>query len=273
MLDAVDLAKSRFVKFIATKLYVGRLLHGAPCLRALCEAEVQSMRTFGLRNPICLIPNGVDFKPVVGVAAPWKDRLPRGAKILLYIGRIHPKKGISFLLDGWARARKESAASSDWHLVIAGWEQYGHEGQLKAQSKALGLDANVHFIGPQFGNGKAAAFANADALVLPSTSEGLPTVVLEAWTSGLPVVITPQCNIPEGVKAGAALEIATEAGDIARGLSTLFSMTADQRREMGDKGRQLVGDKFAWPRIATEMKRVYDWMLGGGTPPDCVRRN
>ena len=201
---------------------------------------------------------------------PWSGAVAPGCKVLLYLGRLTRKKGVHFLLDGWARALRAGPVGRDWRLVIAGWSQYGYEAELKAQAAALGLDSTVCFPGPQFGQAKAAAFAHASAFALPSTSEGLPTVVLEAWASGLPVLMTPQCNIPEGFAAAAALRVETRAEDLARGLQELFSMTDAERREMGAKGHRLVSEKFTWPKVAREMKAVYEWLLGGGSPPACV---
>ena len=82
MLDHVDLAKSRFVKFVAKQLYVDRLLHNAHCIRCLCQSEAESARAFGLRNPLCVIPNGIDFAPSKDAAPPWNGAVPPESKVL-----------------------------------------------------------------------------------------------------------------------------------------------------------------------------------------------
>jgi poly(glycerol-phosphate) alpha-glucosyltransferase len=271
MLDPTDLAKSRFVKFVAKQLYINRLLHGARCISCLSESEAESARAFGLRNPICLVSIGVDLGPSTDADPPWGDAVPSGAKVLLYLGRLNRKKGVHLLLDGWARALRAGPPCEGWHLVIAGWDQQGCEAQLRAQANALGIGGTVCFAGPQFGQAKVAAFSHASAFALPSTSEGLPSVVLEAWASGLPVLMTPQCNIPEGFAAAAALRVETRADDIARALRELCSMTDGERREMGAKGHRLVREQFTWPKAAEKMRSVYEWLLGGGAPPPCVR--
>jgi len=270
MVDPPGLAKSRLVKFIAKQLYVNRLLHGAPCIHVLGETEVQSARAFGLRNPLCVIPNGVDLAPTCEGPAPWDGRLPPRSKVLLYIGRIFPDKGIPFLLDGWAQARRAKEAGREWRLVIAGWDQEGHEAELKAQALALGIDADTCFAGPLFGPAKTAALSCASAFVLPSKHEAMPSAVLEAWASGLPVIMTAACNIPAGFSTGAALRVEPDGSSIARGLLELFSMDDAQRQAMGTKGRKLVEERYRWPIIAAQMKAVYEWMLGGGNPPVCL---
>jgi poly(glycerol-phosphate) alpha-glucosyltransferase len=132
------------------------------------------------------------------------------------------------------------------------------------------LNESVHFLGPQFGELKAACFQAAAAFILPSVSEGLPMTVLEAWAHGLPVLMTPQCNLPYGFQAGAALRIEPEAASIAEGLGLLFQMSDSERSGMGARGLALVKERYHWPTVAAQMVAVYTWVLGAGPAPDCL---
>ncbi len=89
--------------------------------------------------------------------------------------------------------------------------------------------------------------------------------VLEAWAYGLPVVMTPECNLPEGFACQAALEIQNaEKGNAKReGLRALLDMSDSDRIEMGKRGRRLVEEKFTWPKVAAQMKSLYEEILGG----------
>ena len=129
----------------------------------------------------------------------------------------------------------------------------------------------MHFVGPQFGEAKHASYWAADAFVLPSFSEGLPLTVLEAWSCCLPVLMTPQCNLPEGFAASAAIRIAPEVVSIASGLSELLRMNDSERALMGARGYELVKTRFTWPTIAREMLAVYRWVLGQGEKPRCIQ--
>jgi poly(glycerol-phosphate) alpha-glucosyltransferase len=210
-----------------------------------------------------------------------------GKKWLLFLGRIHPKKGLVGLLRAWAGIQNQKSGiqnAKEWQLVIAGWEQGGHEGELIELCSELGLavvqrskhvpcsataqvaaGADVVFYGPAFGEEKEQLLRRADAFVLPSLSEGLPMSVLEAWAYGLPVVMTPECNLPEGFASQAALEIRNgKMGDSKwDGLRQMLDMSDSDRIEMGRRGRRLVEEKFTWPKVAAQMKALYEEILGG----------
>jgi poly(glycerol-phosphate) alpha-glucosyltransferase len=132
-------------------------------------------------------------------------------------------------------------------------------------------DPTVIFNGPAFGDAKDALLRRADAFILPSFSEGLPMAVLEAWAYGLPVLMTDQCNLPEGFANDAAIRIGTDAESIAEGMRSLLRSPTSDLRSLGRNGRLLVERQFTWPRVAAQMKEVYEWVLGGGTRPGCVR--
>jgi poly(glycerol-phosphate) alpha-glucosyltransferase len=270
MLDPWAAKNSRWKKRFAGALYENRHLRGAACLHALNQAEADAFRAYGLRNPVCVIPNGVETpasRPTV--PAPWEDRLPKDARVLFYIGRLHPKKGLRALLQGWSTVQRD-AKRSGWQLVIAGWDQDGHEQELRALASTLGLNESAHFVGPQFGELKAACFHAAGAFILPSVSEGLPMTVLEAWAYGLPVLMTPRCNLPEGQTAHAALVMEPDADSIAQALRRLFSMSEAERESTGARGRRLVEERYLWSEIAQKMAAVYDWVLGTGPRPGCI---
>ena len=300
MLDPWALENSRWKKVVASVLFENANLHHAACLHALCKAEATSFRAYGLRNPICVIPNGIDL-PGTGNARftlgnpPWHHLVEPGRKVLLYLGRIHPKKGLVNLLRAWAAVQRSMVPThkqSEWVLAIAGWDQSGHEAELKRLASELLLSfadvreqrsdnlgeskgnkiasPSVLFLGPQFNEAKAACYANCDTFILPSFSEGLPMTILEAWSHGKPLLMTSECNLPEGFVSGSALRITTDVEDIKRGICTRLEMSDADAQAMGQRGFQLVSQRFVWPEIAHQMRSVYEWVLGGGPKPDCI---
>ncbi len=268
MLDPWALRQSRWKKRMAWSFYEKAHLAGATCLHALCSAEVEAIRAVGLRNPVCVIPVGVELPVGLPGVAPWSGQIPPGEKVLFYFGRLHPKKGLKELLAGWTAAAGSPAPA--WHLVIAGWDQIGYEPELRAVLAGRPAAGRVHFLGGLSEPNKAAAFAQADAFVLPSFSEGLPMVVLEAWANAKPALITPQCNLPIGYQRGAAIQIQPDPASITSGLHTLFAMSEIERQAMGQRGRALIEERFLWPQVAAEFQAVYAWISGRGNKPSCL---
>jgi glycosyltransferase involved in cell wall biosynthesis len=275
MLDSWAVHNSAWKKRLAGLLYENAHLSAAACLHALCASEYESIRSYGLQNPVAIIPNGVDLPSETSRSGQpdWNNLFPGESQVLLFIGRIHPKKGLKHLLYAWARVKQESSSGGKpWRLVIAGWPEEAHQKELERLCVTLGIGDDVRFVGPQFDNQKAASLARADAFILPSISEGLPMAVLEAWSYRLPVLMTPQCNLPEGFVAEAAINMSPDVASIAVALKTLFDMADVARRDMGERGRKLVENRFTWSSVASSMHSVYSWVLGRGPMPACVLR-
>jgi glycosyltransferase involved in cell wall biosynthesis len=273
MLDSWAWRISPLKKQAAMVLYERKNLRTAACIHALCESEYRSIRACGLNNPVCVIPNGVDVP--AGAAQrrpPWEPVMAAEEKVVLFLGRVHPKKGLENVVRAWHRLRTQEAALLDrWHLVIAGWSQLGHVDRLRELALRLARQEDIMFLGPLYGDDKAAALQHAQAFLLPSFSEGLPLAVLEAWAHGLPVVMTEECNLPEGFAAGAAIRVRPVAESVAAGLKELLSLPEKERVAMGRRGRAIVMSRFTWPKIAAQMVEVYRWVAGTGPPPPCVR--
>ncbi len=271
MLEPWALKNSRLKKFVAARLFEdGNLMHAA-CLHALCVPEARNFRHYGLKNPIAVIPNGVDLEPFKNLPEgdPTGDRFPqlKGRKRILFLSRIHPKKGLPNLLQAW---RKLCSTFPAWHLTIAGPDELGHEQELKALAVTLGLEKNVSFLGPLYGPEKIAALAGSDLFVLPSFSEGFSMAILEAAAAGLPVLLTKECNFTELATANAAVEVSPAVASVEAGLRRLLEMTDTERTALGKRGRALVEGSYTWPAVARQMLSVYEWLLHGGPKPACL---
>jgi glycosyltransferase involved in cell wall biosynthesis len=273
MLDPWALRNSRSRKAVAAVLFENRHLRTASCIRALCASEVEAVKGYGLRNPVALIPNGVDLPGLEEtVVAPWNEveGFP-GAKVLLSLGRIHPKKNLLALLQAWKGAQQsQPLIMADWRLVIGGWNEGSYCAQLREYIEESELERSVWLAGPLFGRERHAAYRNASGFVIPSLSEGLPMVVLEAWSYALPVIMTPACNLPEGFVAGAAIQTGETPAEISVALQQLANLPDKKRLATGQLGRALCADKFSWQAIAPMMEAVFRWILAGGSRPECI---
>lgn len=267
MLDPWQLTQSVFKKKLALWLYENSHLKNAACIHALCKDEFVAMRSFGLKNPIAIIPNGV-YLPDANVTPSRTVQANAQRKTLLFLSRIHVKKGLDNLIKAWALTKPDT---HNWRLVIAGETKDSvYMQSLKDMAGKLNVGDTIEFVGGQFGKQKNQAFIDADAFTLPSFSEGLPMAVLEAWSYKLPAVITPFCNLPEGFEADAAIQIDVTAESIAEGIKQLVGMTDEERTVMGENGYNLVKDKFTWEQIAKSTLKLYEWVVGKVEMPDFV---
>ena len=266
MLDPWPLSHRRWRKALAGLLYERSHLRHAACLLALSPNELKSIRAYGMTNPVAVIPTGIDLpdvSPTVRIASPTRT--------LLYLGRLHPVKGLVNLLRGWhALQCAEGRRHDEWTLVLAGWDDGGHGRELKAMSRELKIENSVQFVGPKFGEDKHQLLSRSHAYVLPSLSEGLPVSALEAFAYGLPVLMTPQCGLPQAVEMGAAIQISATPDGIAKGLCQLLSLDDEARASIGSRGRQFVQKQFSWATVTSQLDSVYSWLMNGGQRPECV---
>jgi poly(glycerol-phosphate) alpha-glucosyltransferase len=268
MLEAWALRRSSWKKRLAALLYENRTIHGARTLHALCEAEISSIRSFGYRGPVCVIPNGVTLPATMSLPRTCADS---EALQLLFLGRIDQKKGLHLLLPAMARAlSKHPEMARRWQLHIAGFGDASYETSLRDLTNSLGMSERVRFLGPVFGAAKEEVLTRADAFALPSYSEGLPMAILEAAAHALPILCTAECNLPEVFIAGAGCKLSLDIDEMANELAAFFRLDARQRQDIGQAARGLVETRYQWDSVAAQFESLYAWIVDAGPRPSCV---
>lgn len=250
-------------KRIAWYLYQRRDLKWARLLHATSRPEAEEFRRLGFRQPIAVVPNGVETPPKV---APKAGQSKTGSRTVLFLGRIHPVKGLLDLVHAWAALRPVG-----WRVIIAGSEDPAHRQQLDAAIRDLRLNSAFSFTGRVEGETKWELYRQADLFVLPSYSENFGIVVAEALSCGVPVITTrgtPWGNLLAH-RCGWWTEIGSEP--LAAALQEACSLSDGVRCEMGTRGRELVERNHSWRAVAQQMASVYQWMLEEGERPDSVR--
>ena len=184
MLEPWALGQKPLKKRLALALFQRRDLESARAFVATSEMECEGLRRFGLKQPVAVIPNGVDFDDAAASDLGGARRQD-GERIALFLSRVHPKKGVLELVQAWGQV-----APAGWRLRIAGPDEGGHWGQVERLVRQLGLGARVEYLGPVEGARKAALYREADLFVLPTFSENFGVVVAEALAHGLPVITT-----------------------------------------------------------------------------------
>jgi glycosyltransferase involved in cell wall biosynthesis len=254
MFEPYVLKRSRWKKQLVHQLFEDANISHARLWRALTAAEADQIRAFAPKAAIVVAPNGLKLdeygRPQDGTAAiqtPLVPNFVKTKKRILFLGRIHPKKGLDLLVQAWSAL---GALRKGWELVIAGPDEINHRSQVQKLACSLGIEREIVFTGAVAGSTKTALLYSADIFVLPSYSEGLPMSLLEAMACEVPVVATYACNCRDVFAEGAGWGCDPTAESVAAALTAAMQGSESERRQRGCLGRQLVQRAYSWDQIA-----------------------
>jgi glycosyltransferase involved in cell wall biosynthesis len=178
----------------------------------------------------------------------WMKR--KRPKRLLFLSRIHAKKGLDLLVPAWGKLTKEFP---DWELLIVGPDEGGYQAIVEKMIVEAGCGVTCWIHPAVSGAEKHALLRTADLFVLPSYSEGFPMAVLEAAAHRIPVVQTDECNFPELTAAGGAWECRPDRDAVEAALRMALTAEDAERAEKGLRGRELVEKSYCWDQIASQI--------------------
>lgn len=297
MLEAWSLGRSRFRKSVAWWLFENKNLQSAAMFHATAASEAESIRVAvkRLRDentkrqrwdgaklaewkgevPIVVAPNGVDLPDLArrpGRQA-LEDRFPqlKNRRWVVFMSRLHPKKGVDVLLRAWAR--QKDVASGSWRvksmqteapvtqllphrnpvLVLAGSDLIGYRKYVERMVKELGLEDSVVITGELQGEAKDCVLANAEVFVLPSHSENFGIVVAEAMSWGRPVISSTGTPWKEVEDVGAGWWVQPEEKELTQILHEALAKRQEELDAMGAKGRALVAERYTWAAPAERL--------------------
>lgn len=235
------------------------------CFHATAESEYEDIRRLGFHQPVAIVPNGIDMPTIVAE--------PEGtSRTLLFLGRLHPVKGLDMLLPAW---RAVETTFPDWRLDIVGSDlgHYGVSGYLrKLRQQAQELDLKrIEFLGELRGPEKMKAYQQADLFVLPTYSENFGLTVAEALAAGTPAIVTNGAPWAELDAYGAGWSIEIGVDPLIDCLRNALAQPRCALRNMGKAGQVWMNSEFSWGSIGQRMTRTYEWLLDHGSRPDCVR--
>lgn len=235
-------------------------LASASCFHATAVSEYKDIRRLGFRQPVALIPNGIDIPDL-------PPKKTGDFRTLLFLGRLHPKKGLDILLPAWQAVQDRFP---DWRLVIAGSDvdYYGKSGYLEKLhllAQNLGLE-RVEFVGNLYGIEKTQAYRDADLFILPTYSENFGMTVAESLAVGTPAIVSKGAPW-EGLatqQAGWWIDIGLDP--LVACLEEALARSPDNLAQMGLRGRGWMEVEFSWERIGAQMAETYRWLLDKSLP-------
>ncbi|MFT5738665.1 MAG: glycosyltransferase involved in cell wall biosynthesis, partial [Maribacter sp.] len=247
MLEPWILADKPWKKKLGLLLYQQKAISKANYLLATAQMEQENILKLGFSNPISIIPNGIDLTEINKLKEIY------GTKKVVFLSRIHPKKGIELLLEAW-----RTSDTGDWTLEIAGNGEATYIETLRRNARDL---ENVAFVGPQYGEAKWNLLRSADLMVLPTHSENFGIVVAEALALGVPVITTqgtPWEDL-ETYECGFWIELSVV--NLKQSLEQLMQLSEGQIKTMGENGQRLVKNKYDIKAVAKDMRELYQKIL------------
>ena len=269
MLEPWALSYKAWKKRLFYALFEKPALNCANAIQMLASTEAEQVKLLGIKSPLAVVPNGIHHQDFAQLSEPelLYQQFPhtRNKKLILFLGRIDPKKGLDLLAKAFGKVYGQFPQT---HLIVAGPDNIDFLPTAKNYfAEANCLDA-VTFTGMLTGELKYAALAAASIYVAPSYSEGFSMSVLEGMASGLAAVITTGCNFPEAAQAGAAHVVNIDAEEIATALKNCLQHP-EQTKAMGDRARKFIFEQYTWECIAVKLLDIYSAILQQKPIPVC----
>lgn len=260
MLEPWALSYKAWKKRLYYTLLEKPALQQASAIHVLANSEANNVKSLGFKHPV-VVPNGIHRQEFETLPDPevFYQQFPstRNKTLILFLGRIDPKKGLDLLAPAFAKVHDQFPQT---HLVVAGPDSIGFLTTARSYFVQAGCLDAVTFTGMLTGSLKHAALAAASLYVAPSYSEGFSMSVLEGMASGLPCIITNGCNFPEAAAAQVAHVVNIDASAIANALIQCLS-NPQQAKAMGDRAREFIFQNYTWEQAAKNMIQVYQAII------------
>lgn len=247
MLEPWIMAHNPLKKKTALFLYQKKAIQAAVYLHATAQMEAQNIQALGFTKPICIIPNGIDLTDVKEIKKEY------GTRRMVFLSRIHPKKGIELLLEAWRNSN-----TNGWILEIAGNGDENYIIDLNQSAQDL---PNVHFVGAKYGEAKWNFLRSADVMVLPTYSENFGIVVAEALAVGVPVITTQDTPWEDLEIHQCGWWIHLSISNLEKAIANVTRTSPEVLKTMGNQGRSLVSEKYEIKAVTHKIIDLYQKVL------------
>ncbi len=239
-------------KLPALFLYQRRAIKTADILVSTAESETETLRKYRTPGKIKMVRLGIDVHSIK-LRDTWEVQ-----KKILFLSRVHEKKGIEFLLSAAAQIHDQL---SGYQIIIAGEGDPGYVSSLRSMTQKLGLSDIVVFNGGVYGDKKWQLFRESDVFVLPTKSENFGLAVVEALASGTPVITTVGAPWQDLNTCHCGAWIQIGAQPLANAILNFIALSPSERKQMGLNGRKLAEDKYSAASLASNMLSLYNSLL------------
>ena len=262
MLEPWSLSQKKWKKKLAWWLYQRNDVQKSACVFTTAKMEAEHVSNLGITTCKAVIPNGIETD-----AYPCKSSVEGVKKQVLFLSRVHVKKGIELLFEAWKRLHSDYV---DWQLLVIGNGEAEYIHSLENRVESLGLKDSIKILPPVFGEAKIKVYQESALFCLPSFSENFGMVIAEAMSCGTPVITTTNCpwEILNETDTGWCVDLSVE--NLENALREAMGMDANALYDMGQRASKFIFDNFDYRSVTRKTLRLYEWLLNSGEKPEFV---
>ena len=262
MLEPWSLSQKKWKKKLAWWLYQRNDVQKSACVFTTAKMEAEHVSNLGITTCKAVIPNGIETD-----AYPCKSSVEGVKKQVLFLSRVHVKKGIELLFEAWKRLHSDYV---DWQLLVIGNGEAEYIHSLENRVESLGLKDSIKILPPVFGEAKIKVYQESALFCLPSFSENFGMVIAEAMSCGTPVITTTNCpwEILNETDTGWCVDLSVD--NLERALREAMEMDANALYDMGQRASKLIYDNFDYRSVTRKTLRLYEWLLKSGEKPEFI---
>ena len=262
MLEPWSLSQKKWKKILAWWLYQRQDVQKSACIFTTAKMEAEHVSELGITTCKAVIPNGIETD-----GYPCKSSIEGVKKQVLFLSRVHVKKGIELLFEAWKRLHSDYA---DWQLFVIGNGEAEYIHSLENRVESLGVKDSIKILPPVFGEAKIKVYQESALFCLPSFSENFGMVIAEAMSCGTPVITTTNCpwNILNETNTGWCIDLSVD--NLEHALREGMRMDANALYDMGQRASKLIFDNFDYRSVTRKTLRLYEWLLNSGEKPEFI---